>query len=351
MKVCIQSGTPEGGTRVEIESHGQRLAILSSGEPFSSAGVRVEHVDGLEDRKAVRKGRFAITPFVGDPFGRDAYAILVEADGAALFYIGDLRTGAVQKLLHAAVPHVDALLIEGATVGKANSSDGFPTEADFEEKFVSMFRQTRGMPLVWYSGQNVDRIVTIYRACLRTNRQFIVDASTAGVLRAARLPRTAGDAWDRIKVFAASRKRQTKRSEARAPVDPVGPPRIAPEELAAATAGSVMVFRPALMQELEDAKCLAGARLIFSMWSGYLEYEKANPVLEWLERHGIPLYQCYTSGHAGVMDLVKLREAFPAATVVPVRARRPERFDELFGRVQRRADGEWWEIVATARRD
>lgn len=345
MRARIRSGAPEaGGTRVEIESHGERLAILSSAEPFSSAGVRVEHVDGLEDRKAVRRGRFAITPFMADPAASDTCAVLVEADGAVLFYIGDLRTGAVQKLLHEPVPQVDALLIEGATIGKASSSDGFPTESDFEEKFVSLFRQTRGMPLVWCSGQNVDRIVTIFRACVRTNRQFIVDASTADMLRKTRLASGEGAAWERVRMFRAGQTRQTKRRQTAASPDAGGPPRIGGDELAAAAGASVMVFKPAMMQPLEDAKCLVGARLIFSMWSGYLEYEKANPVLEWLERHGIPLDQCYTPGHAGLMDLIKLREAFPAAAVVPVHARQPSRFEELFGNVHRCADGEWWEI-------
>jgi ribonuclease J len=126
--------------------------------------------------------------------------------------------------------------------------------------------------------------------------------------------------------------------------------RIYPEELAAAARTSVMLFRPGLMPDLERANCLAGARLIFSMWLGYLEYEKANPVLEWLDRHQIPLEQCHAAGHAGIMELITLRRAFAAAPVTPIRARQPGRFDELFDGVQRRADGEWFEIVPTSSR-
>ena len=108
-----------------------------------------------------------------------------------------------------------------------------------------------------------------------------------------------------------------------------------------------MLFRPAMMRDLEETKCLTDARLIFSMWSGYLEYENSNPVLEWLDRHNIPLDQFHTSGHAAIIELVELRRAFAAAPVVPI-GRHPERFAVLFGKVEHRAVGEWWEVSRTS---
>ena len=339
MRARIHGAAADGGTRIEFESGGRSVAILGSAELFSPAGVRVDGVDSLVDRTPIDCGPFRITPFVADQDGSDAYAILVEADGAAAFYVGDLRSGVVQKLLHGAPPRVDVLLIEGTTIGKAGSSDGFPTEADFEEKFVSLFRQTRGLALVWSSGQNVDRIVTVYRACLRTSRQFIVDAHTADVLRTAHVPPIRRGGWEQIKVFRPGGSRR-----AASPPPTQGPPPIRSDQLAAAASQSAMVFRPGLMRDLERGRCLSGARLIFSLWSGYLEYENANPVLEWLDRHRIPLDQCHTSGHAGLMELVRLRDALRPAAVVPIGVRQPERFAEMFGRIERLPDGEWSNI-------
>jgi hypothetical protein len=45
------------------------------------------------------------------------------------------------------------------------------------------------------------------------------------------------------------------------------------------------------------------------------------------------------------MELIRLRQTFGRAPVTPIRSRHAGRFDELFGGVQRRADGEWFEIV------
>jgi len=197
------------------------------------------------------------------------------------------------------------------------------------------------MSLVWCSPQNVDRIVTIYRACLRTNRQFVVDRATADLLRTTIAPvPVPREVWEGIRVFVpATERRQSRRSQTPATRDEEGPPAITPGSLAEVAGRSVVLFRPGMMTDLEQSSCLVNARLIFSMWSGYLEYENSNPVLEWLDRHNIPLDQFHTAGHAAIIELVELRRAFAAAPVVPI-GRHPERFGVLFGKVQHRAVGE-----------
>ncbi len=305
-------------------------------------GLRVCGIDQLDDRKCVTRGPFGITAFLVDPSVRDASAILVEADDVSALYVGDLRAGILDKLLLAPPPHVDLLLMEGATIGSATNADGFATESAFEDQFASVFRQTQGMALVWCSPQNLERIVTIYRACLRTNRQFIVDRATAEMLRTTVVPvPVPREVWEGIRVFApASERRQAKRgADGEAPG-------ITPSGLSQDAARSVVLFKPSMMMDLEQTNCLGTARLVFSMWSGYLEYENSNTVLEWLERHQIPLDQFHTAGHAAIIELVELRRAFSAAPVVPI-GRHPERFGVLFGKVEHRAVGEWWDVPRT----
>jgi ribonuclease J len=343
MRVRIRGTAAQiGGPRVELESRGQQLRL----DLGLDGGLRVSTLDRMDDRRRVTVGPFGVTAFMVDPSVHDASAIVVDADGVSVLYVGNLRAGILEKLLLTPPTHVDLLLMEGATIGTAASGEGFPSEADFEDKFAGLFRQTAGMPLVWCSAQNVERIVTIYRACLRTNRQFIVDGSTAKVLRAVAPTSAAGDVWDGVRVFVPGSERRARRQGPPGAADAA--PRITSDELADAAPRSVILFRPALMQHLENARCLADARLIFSMWSGYLEYEKSNPVLEWLDRHGIPLDQCHTSGHAGIVELMELRRAFATAPVVPI-GRHPDRFVVLFGRVERYEPGEWWEVSCVPR--
>ncbi len=412
MRVCIHRGTKEiGGTCVEIESQGSRV-VLDVGQPldlaepdriplppvrgfyrpdpslrgvilshphqdhyglayrlpedtlfllgkaaerillaaatFVPARARFKKVFHLEDRKQIALAPFTITPFLVDHSAYDAYAVLVEADGAALFYSGDLRAhgrkaALFHKLLRMPPKRVNVLLLEGTTLGRPDT--GYPTEADLEARFVELFRQKRGMPLIWCSGQNIDRIVTIFRACRKAGRQLIIDMYTAHVLRAtgnASLPQAG---WEGIRVFLPrSQKLQIKRKQEFGLAKSYQPWRIYPEALAGAAPQSVMLFRPSMIRDVEEAKCIDGALVICSLWSGYLQEESTQPMLEWLERRGLPLEQCHTSGHASVSDLVKLRNAFPRAPVVPIHTERPEQFAEVFGNVQQRADGEWWEV-------
>src|SRR6201999_3909372 len=112
-----------------------------------------------------------------------------EANGKRLFYSGDLRAhGRKGSLFEALITNppltVDTMLMEGSSLGRLAEVEPFPSEADLEEVFVERFNDTAGMALVACSAQNIDRVVTVYRAAKRTGRTLIVDAYAAEVLKA-----------------------------------------------------------------------------------------------------------------------------------------------------------------------
>ena len=322
--------------------------ILLAADLFTPSGATFENVIYLEDQKPIRLGPFTLLPFLVDHSAYDAYSVLVEADRKRLFYSGDLRAhgrkGALfKKFVRQPPERVNVLLMEGTTIGR--NIKAFPTEAALERRFVELFQQTAGMPLVWCSGQNIDRLVTVMRACLKTGRQFIIDMYTAHVLRMIGNERLPQAGWEHIKVFLPSaQRRQIMRRGGFEIANSYRRWRIFPEQLAPAAAMSVMLFRPSMIKDVEKALCLSGSRLIYSLWAGYLKDPKTKTFLEWLDGHDIPLNECHTSGHAAVQDLVTLRNAFPNAPVVPIHTTNADRFEELFGNVERRNDGEWWTV-------
>jgi ribonuclease J len=340
------------GTRFLIGKAAE--SILAAASVFVPVGISLDNVTHIENRKPITLGPFKLTPYLVDHSAYDAFAVLVEADGKRLFYSGDFRihgrkAALVEELLRDPPKGVDVLLMEGTTIGRPDTAEAYPTEADLEAKFVDLFRQTPGMPLVWCSGQNIDRIVTIFRACKRTGRQFIIDMYTAHVLRATGNPNIPQAEWDGIKVFLPrSQKFRIVRDRQFDVSDSYKPYRVYPEALAAESARSVMLFRPSMTRDLEDADCLNGAAVICSIWRGYLEDEKCRPFLDWVRRHGLSLEHCHTSGHADASDLQRLAKAIAPKTLVPIHTDQPGRFDELFGNVQRQADGEWFEITPFA---
>ena len=130
-------------------------------------------------------GSFSVIPYLMDHSAFDAYGFLISAGGKNLFYTGDFRGhGRKAKLLDRLIqnpPRVDALLMEGTLVGNRIDEPTI-TELDLEEEFVRVIEETLGIVLVTTSSQNIDRIVTIFRAAKRTNRRLIIDFYTAEIL-------------------------------------------------------------------------------------------------------------------------------------------------------------------------
>ena len=143
----------------------------------------------LPDDEPLRFGGLTVTAIPVDHAAPDSRALLCEADGQRLLYTGDLRahgrTGfRFEKLLaDERVRGVDWLLCEGTTLGSSGGSHGLSTEADVEEQLLEL---ARGEPdkliAVAASGQNLDRLVSCFRAARRAGRQLVVDAYQAYVL-------------------------------------------------------------------------------------------------------------------------------------------------------------------------
>lgn len=334
------------GTPILIGLAAER--ILKAASVFVPGDVRFDKVTHLEDRTPVTLGPFTITPFLMDHSAYDAYAVLVEADGKRLFYSGDLRAhgrkGKLFERLVARPPaNIDVLLMEGSTIGRTGGDNEYPTEAELEKRFEQLFVDAEGMSLVWCSGQNIDRLVTIYRAARHVKKQLVVDMYTASVLRAIGNPRLPQPGFVGFRVFLPWTQKQTIiRKEMFDLAASFKAARIYPENLAGEAGKSVMLFRPPMELDLEKAECLAGARMIYSLWGGYLKEDRQKRFLAWIEKHGIPLTHCHTSGHAPIKDLKRLAEALAPKVLVPIHSFEPGQYGQHFANVEQKEDGHRW---------
>jgi ribonuclease J len=323
-------------------------AILAAAALFSPAGVKLKVSTPLVDRKPIHLGPFTITPFLVDHSAYDSYAVMVEADGKRLFYTGDFRAhgrkgSLTNRLIENPPTEVDVLLMEGTCIGREVDDVGFPTEDDLVPRLTEIFRKTKGMPLVWCSSQNIDRLVTIFKACRQARRQFILDVYTAEILRATGNERLPQADWNGIKVFLPFyQKLRIVKEKAFDVASPYYPYRIYPETFAQVASKSVLLFRPSMVRELETAGCLDDACVVCSVWGGYIDAPRNEWFLKWTKDCGTPLHRCHTSGHASVPDLQRMRGAFPNAVAVPVHLTDRKRFSEIFSEVELHEDGEWW---------
>lgn len=322
-------------------------AILEASAPFSPSGLHLDHVTHYRDKSPFDIGRFRITPFLMDHSAFDAYALLVEANGKALFYTGDFRAhgrkaGAFKQLLSGGPTGVDVLLMEGTNIGHQSNEGRLITESQLENEIRASLAKTEGLALAWFSGQNIDRFVTFYKAAKRVGRTLVVDLYVAHILDALDRRSLPNPRSSDLRVFLPSRMRSKIVREKRFDlVSPYYEKRIYPEEIKDDASNLVTTFRPVMCRELERARCLKGARLIYSLWPGYLERGNQD-IRKWCQGYGVHFEIQHTSGHAGISDMKKLVNALSPRRIVPIHTFNPERFSEMFPNVELKEDGRWW---------
>ena len=324
--------------------------IMKAASAYVPDGLAFENPRFISDRKPLEIGPFRITPYLVDHSAFDAYALLVEADGKRVFYSGDFRAHGRKKALFEAMVNrppgnLDVLLMEGTTIGRAGTSEGFATETDLEREFVQTLRETAGIHFVWTSSQNIDRLVTIFRAAKRTGRVLLIDLYTAVILEATGRDTIPQSDWDGVRLYIPQSQRvHIKKNGLFDDLARHKANRIFPEHLPDLRERAVMLFRPMMMRDRGVGAVLDGARLTYSMWEGYLKEKSVRRVVSWLDEHDIPWQVIHTSGHASAADLQRFASALAPRMLVPIHSFETARFAEFFDNVVQKEDGAWWEI-------
>ncbi|WP_152047685.1 MBL fold metallo-hydrolase [Aureimonas psammosilenae] len=324
--------------------------ILQAAAPFvPKSWVPVKAVE-FSSGVPLEFGPFRVTPQLVDHSGYDAYAILVEADGQRLFYSGDLRAhgrkaALFDRMIAKPPVNIDVMLMEGSTLGRLDPNKRFPTETEVEADFVEAFRNTAGMVLVAASAQNIDRMVSIYRAAKRTGRTLVIDLYAAEILRATGNANIPQSDWPNVALYVPQYQRvRIKQTERFDLLERHKANRIFGEDLKTLGSKAAFLFRPAMLRDLDRADCLSGAACIWSQWDGYLTQPRGEALKAELVQRAIPLLSIHTSGHASIGDLQRLAAAIAPKVLVPVHTFQPKRFPELFANVRLRQDGEWWSV-------
>ena len=324
--------------------------ILKAAAPYVPDGHWFSDARFYRDREPFAVGPFTITPYLVDHSAFDAYALLIEADGRRLYYSGDFRAhgrkaGLVERILRDPPNGIDVLMMEGTTIGRTRNEVGPETEADLEERFVEAFDATGGLHFVWTSSQNIDRVVTVFKAAQRAGRRLLIDLYTAVVLEATGKRTIPQSHWENVGLYVPFRQRlHVKEHKLFDDLRRHSANRVYPEDLSGHQQRSVMLFRPHFMRDHGVSAALDEARLTYSMWPGYLEQEGSRRVLDWLGTNAIPFETIHTSGHASVRDLQRLASSLAPRRLVPIHSFETARFGEYFDNVDRKEDGVWWTV-------
>lgn len=294
----------------------------------------------------VRIGEFKVTPFLMDHSAFDAYAFLIEAKGKSLFYSGDFRehgrkANALQAFIKAmSGKPVDVMLLEGTTLGRLE--ENIVTEKELEDILVKIIGDRSGISFFCSAGQNVDRLVTFYRAALRCGRILVIDVYTAIILDAlrdfARIPYPSSQ-YSNLRVFfpywLSKRLADSGYAEMLYRFKKF---KITRKEIEERQSKVLMLVRPSMLSDLRKIS-FTGGNFIYSMWYGYQDEPAMERLLNFVRERNMEYYYAHTSGHATLQTLKKMVEALHPREVIPIHTCYPEKYQLLGVKVRYLKDG------------
>ena len=329
------------------DASAELMKITSKIRSINSDAVVFRYFRGKEPFNI---GPFSITPYLMDHSAFDSYAFLVSAGCKSVFYTGDFRAHGRKAKVHEELinkpPHVDVLIMEGTMVG-SRSDEPAITEEELENKFVQVISETPGLVMVSASSQNIDRLVTLFKAAQKSQRRFIIDFYTAEILerlgKYARIPQAS---WSRISVCYPQL--LARRFEEHGLTDILAKYRkngISWTRLKEIEHKAAMLIRPGFLWDIKKFLNIKDATWVYSMWPGYFQTSKPlNKLRSYFEEKKVRIEYLHTGGHAKIQDLIGLAKALNPSTVIPIHSAHAEKYKDYFSNVMLLNDGEIFRI-------
>jgi len=304
-------------------------------------------------------GDFTISAYLVDHSATDAYGFLIEAEGKRLFYSGDLRSHGrkgilFENLVKRPIRDIDLLFLEGTMLCRSN--DLFPDERSVEKMIFQTIKKQKNISFLLSSSQNIDRIVSAYRACKRARKLLVIDIYTAWVLEQLRqiTQNTPTMDWEEVRVFASHSQDERLKANPEYFGDfrkRLYRHRVKREELHATPElflyfGKMSSFR--LIDEFENVA--APVNVIYSQWLGHLDgthadYFGSDQISTYRSDPAVNFVYAHTSGHAPVEDLKKLATALRPRMLVPIHTEHGEEFSHFLANVVTFNDGEVFDLA------
>jgi ribonuclease J len=302
----------------------------------------------IKHRNQFNIGDFTITPFLVDHSSFDAFAFLIEAGGKKLFYSGDFRAHGrkavlFKQLVNNPPKNIDCLLMEGSALGRENGQ--YKTEVGVENRLVELLGERKNITFIFASAQNIDRIVSAYKACLKTGSIFVIDIYTAFILDKLKVvsDRIPQFDWKNIRVkYINTHAKALEKAGLKRLLYIYNKTKIEMPEINKEKNRILMFTRynsvfPLFLNKIKD---VAGARIAYSMWDGYLTEE----IKAFCEYKGLVIEHVHTSGHATVEDLKAFARALKPRMLIPIHTFHGNKYKELFSNVKPLDDKEMLEI-------
>lgn len=400
MKVKIYRGTKEiGGTCIEVQANNGKIIWIDLGLPLDSTNSDInyckEKVDailishphqdhyglinkvdsttpvyigqiGLDFINAVPKfvnqverhennfksleawktiiilNTFKITPYLTDHSTPECFSFLIEVDGKRIFYSGDFRaTGRKRNLFDSLIKqppkNIDILFMEGTMINRSNYK--YNDENSIEEEIVNTLNNQTNTSFLISSAQNIDRLISCYRACKKTGKYLVIDAYTAWLLE--QLKKVSNSiptvARSEIKIYCSQKQLEVLNNTQDKDFLTCIQESFLGQELFDKPENYLYFTRCPNSNLIDRLKPKGQINIMYSQWKGYLEKEHEQwftPYINKLIKDSskpdskINLDFVHTSGHAKIEDLIIYAKAMKAKKLIPIHTAFPKAFKD-----------------------
>jgi len=316
------------------------LDLINATKIFRNIAVSKGNFNIIEPwKKFSIDNTFSVTPFLVDHSTPEAFSFLIEADGKRIFYSGDFRaTGrkniVYQKLIENPPKDIDLLFVEGTMIERTNHL--YTTEISVEEAIYNTIKFQQNLSFVISSAQNIDRFVSVFKACKRAQKYLVIDIYTAWILElvAKKSSNSPTINWKEIKVY--KHPGQLERITDKTFEDFRNKIMLQSIDNTIFQNPSDFVYFVRCPNEklVNQLKNKGTINIIYSQWEGYLLEEHKTYSSDYINAlkkdNDINFKAIHTSGHATVSDLIRFAKAINSNKIVPIHTAYPQKFKEVF---------------------
>ena len=286
----------------------KEVAMISAEYQDKNLYLRLLGANTFRGGEAFTIGDIRIRPLVIDHSAADSYMFLIEADGKRILYTGDfrmhgLRHHVLEKLVKTYIGEIDVLITEGTSLSRA-TEDCISELAVLDD--ISSYIQDGKYVFVMCSSTNIDRIMGIWQN-MPSDKVLICDAYQKKILDT-----VINNVYYESSLY--------RRHTSPLVLDKGKYPKYYMDNGFVSLVRATENYISHIQEFPKD-----DVRIIYSMWTGYIEENLAlNNLLD-----TYPSYICHASGHVSKNDLVRFIDLVNPDVIIPVHTDSPEKLEEL----------------------
>ena len=312
--------------KIPVYASQTTINLLQQIAPLLGTSLAHLHFIALKNNQTIKQGKMTVKALNVDHSVPEALAYQITVGKKRILYTGDLRAHGkcgylTKKLARSTSP--DYLLMEGTTLSRPHKqADTENTLQVHLEKLLSGPR----LPVIYFSAQNLDRFVSVYKAARRLHKTLVIDPYTCFVLEQfAHLGKSIPQwHWPNIRVYFAANSLTSKLSEHKFIYKSK---KITLSEILKSPRQYIIKDNFTLRRNL--LKHTQNLHLIHSAWEGYLE-QTDNSFKQDAVQYLLPLTVLHTSGHADFKTLHALVQQLRPKLLIPIHTARASDYQNLF---------------------